>query len=114
MGNYNYDIVRDIKLLVQHSKDNMEGIGMTGFKNLDSIFDTEFLAKRFNGFQPELYPFPYIYYGNLENLDWFSTNYEGMLNWYLAQGREGTSADYMLVSYAENRHRYTFLELEKV
>jgi carbamoyltransferase-like protein len=114
MDNYNYDIIRDIKMLIKHSKEDNEGIGITGLKTNNSIFDNEFLAKRFNGFQPDFYPYPYIYYGNLENLDWFSTNYEGMLNWYLGQGRDGSLADYVLVSYAENRHRYKFLELEKV
>lgn len=110
--NYNYNVVRDIKTLMEFAKDETDVLGMTGVKNRESIFDNEFLLKRFK-FAPDYYPVPFIYYGNMETIEWFSGNYEGMLNWYMDQNKIGDNADYCLVSYAENQHRYKFLELEK-
>jgi hypothetical protein len=112
--NYNYNVVRDIKMLTEAAKIEDEVVGMTAFKaeNHISIFDNEFLQKRFK-FTPEFHPYPYIFYGNLEGVEWFSNNYEGMILWYMPQDKIGDLADYSLVSYAENQHRYNFIELEK-
>ena len=112
IDNYNYDIVRDIKVLAEMAKIEDDTVGIAGLKSNASIFDNEFLAKRFNGFVPEFYPLPAIFYGNLEGIEWFSNNYEGMILWYMNQNKVGHIEDYVLVSYAENKHRYKFLELE--
>lgn len=109
---YNYDIIRDVKVLSEMAKIEDDVVGIAGLKQNTSIFDEEFLAKRFNGFVPEFYPLPYIFYGNLEGIEWYANNYEGMILWYMNQNKVGKIEDYLLVSYAENKHRYNFLELE--
>jgi carbamoyltransferase len=111
LDDYNYNVVRDLKTLVAFSKVD-DVIGMTALKHRDSIFSDEFLMQRFK-VKTEHYPLPFIYYGNLEELDWFSTNYEGMLRWWFEKDKIGDPADYCLTSYAENLHRYKFLDLEK-
>lgn len=111
---YNYNIVRDIKTLSNIAKEEDEVIGMTGLKEQNSIFTDDFMQKRFPEFTRELSPLPYIFYGNVDGIVWFSNNYEGMLRWYMEQNKIGSPADYCLVSYAENKHRYKFIELEKI
>jgi carbamoyltransferase len=112
MDDYNYNVVRDIKNIVNFAKIDDDVVGMTALKDSTTIFEKDFLMKRFK-FEPDFYPLPFIWYSNLETLEWFSTNYEGMLRWWVDLDMLGTPADYVLISYAENKHRYQFLELEK-
>jgi carbamoyltransferase len=111
MDDYNYNIIRDLKNLVSIAKTD-DHVGVTSLNTRQTIFDAEFLQKRFN-FQPDQLPYPYIFYGDLDNLNWFGQNYEGMLRWWIAEEKIGEPADYILISYAENKHKYEFLELEK-
>lgn len=119
MDDYNYNIVRDLKVLSELAKSDVLDngsdtiMGISTVKSRDTIFDNEFLAKRFNGFTPDQFPLPYIFYGTIEAIEWFSTNYEGQMRWYMDLDKVGVPADYCLLSYIENLHRYSFLELEK-
>lgn len=110
---YNYDVVRDIKMLAEFAKLEEDIVGISGVKDSSSVvFDDEFLAKKFGGFKPEFYPSPMMFYGNMDGLEWFFNYYEAMLLWHMNQNKVGTVADYMLMIYAENQHKCKFLELE--
>lgn len=112
-NDYNYNPVRDLKMLMDLAKDDSDEIHVTGLKEKESIFDLEFIYKRFNKFVPQYYPVPYIFYGNVEMVTWFSNNYEAQILWFLDQNKIGDVCDYFLVSYADNFYKYKFLELEK-
>ncbi len=114
-GMYNYDVVRDVKMLVEFAKiEDDDIVGITGIKDAESkVFDNEFLKKKFEGLVPEFYPTPMMFYGNMEGLEWFFNYYEAMLLWYMNQDKVGTIQDYMLMIYAENQHKIKFLELEE-
>jgi carbamoyltransferase len=115
---YNYNITRDIKVLSDFAKDDGDAVGITGVKGFKStVFDAAFLNKneRWKAVvDSDIAPWPYIFYGNVETIEWFSNHFEAMLLWWLTQDRVGKLEDYIFMSYAESQHHYKFLELEKV
>lgn len=113
VDNYNYNVTRDIKHLIELSKLDTGEVGMTGVKPYPTIFDGEMLDQRWGEFKPTLYPYPYLFYGNTEAMIWLADRHEAMLHWELKRDKVGVDLDYMVLSYADRREKYTFIELEK-
>lgn len=70
----------------------------------DALLKREFYEKRFNTIHDIFYNGIFVG-GQMEDLDWLLTNYEGVLNWYLSHGTVSTEPDFLTVSMYENFER---------
>ena len=106
---YAYSVTRDVELLSEFAQTD-DKIIITSKRELPIIFDADYLKERFKVTDIEKYPTSGLFCGNLENLEWFCNNYEGMLLWYVGIDKIGNDYDYLLISTIENESRYKFLE----
>lgn len=68
-------------------------------------FSANFYSNKY-GTVPETVYSGTIIGGRSEDLDWLLTNYEGVMNWYMSLGKDGTEADFLTISMMENFERF--------
>lgn len=68
-------------------------------------FTTDFYDKKYSRVPPVVYT-PHLIGGQVDDLNWLFTNYEGVMNWYVSMGKVGTESDYLTISMMENTERY--------
>jgi carbamoyltransferase len=73
--------------------------------NQHSNFGSSFYSDKY-GRVPETVYSGFIIGGQSEDLDWLLTNYEGVMNWYMSLGKNGTEADFLTISMMENFERF--------
>ena len=106
---YAYNVSRDVDLLSQFAKTD-EHVIITSKRNLESVFDAEYLKNKFKAENVDQYATTAIFCGNIENLTWYFNNYEGQFLWYGDMGKVGKDYDYLLISVLEHSHRYKLLD----
>lgn len=70
----------------------------------ESYFNADFYRERYSKV-PTITFTPHIIAGHEDDLNWLLTNYEGIMNRCLMNGKNGTEADYLTISFVENNER---------
>ena len=109
----NYDIARDIELLSEFAKDDDKiVISAKKYDPENHLFDREELKRRFGKEPSTRNIIPAIFCGNIENIEWLSVNYEGMLLQFMRdRGIVGIDEDYLMITFMTHPSRFKVLDI---